>query len=285
MTLITRQEPEFYVQAHLDQVSRRIWVNQYQTTNPTALRNFLKELAREQALEKIIFPVRTEDLNRFSGEGFAEEGVIEGYFPGTNGHFLSAYPSSKRGNSQVLSQEQQILQDIFAHSKRDLSPLPKEFTLRRATRKDTYAMAKLFSEVFKSYPTPVYDPLYLARSMKKGDLFMVVYNRQKLAGVAAAEIDWEHRRAELTNCATHPDYRGLGLNSILLKKVETKCLAQQINCLYSLARATSYGMNLVLHRLGYVYQGTLINNCHIGGGFEDMNIWVRSTLQDNTLSG
>nr|WP_315989693.1 hypothetical protein [Desulforamulus aquiferis] len=34
-------------------------------------------------------------------------------------------------------------------------------------------------------------------------------------------------------------------------------------------------MNLVLHRLGYTFRGTLVNNCHIGGSYEDMNIWVR----------
>jgi hypothetical protein len=34
-------------------------------------------------------------------------------------------------------------------------------------------------------------------------------------------------------------------------------------------------MNTALARLGYRFRGRLMNNCHIMGGFEDMNIWVR----------
>jgi len=35
----------FTVNAQLDQVSRRVWVNDYQTENPAALRSFLFDLA------------------------------------------------------------------------------------------------------------------------------------------------------------------------------------------------------------------------------------------------
>jgi len=46
-------------------------------------------------------------------------------------------------------------------------------------------------------------------------------------------------------------------------------------CLFSLARASSFGMNL-FRRLDYRYRGTLINNCHISGAYEDMNTWVKN---------
>jgi hypothetical protein len=34
-------------------------------------------------------------------------------------------------------------------------------------------------------------------------------------------------------------------------------------------------MTRVFYNRGYVYTGTLVNNCHISGGFEDMHVWCR----------
>jgi len=136
-------------------------------------------------------------------------------------------------------------------------------------------MAKVFKKVFATYPSPVDQPDYLAAVLGKAALFRVVKYKQAIVSIAAAEVDWANSSAEMTNCATLPELRGLGLMSSLLHALEKDCLAHQIYCLYSLARASMYGMNLVFHRLGYVYQGTLINNCHIGGNYEDMNIWAK----------
>jgi beta-lysine N6-acetyltransferase len=44
---------------------------------------------------------------------------------------------------------------------------------------------------------------------------------------------------------------------------------------YSLVRAVNPGINKALSKLEYEYGGRLINNCHICGGFEDMNVWVK----------
>ena len=45
--------------------------------------------------------------------------------------------------------------------------------------------------------------------------------------------------------------------------------------LYSLSRAINPSINKVLANLDYKYCGRLVNNCHICGDFEDMNIWVK----------
>lgn len=278
MTLITKQEKEFSFLANLDLHNQRIWLHDYHFREATALRNYLVQFTQEQGLEKIIFPVQSKDLSLLEGNGFVKEGMIEGYFSGQDAHFLTAYTSKKRKTSKHLPAEQQMLEEILAQPARIDFTMPEGFELKKATVEDAQAMAFLFSKVFSSYPSPVFDPLYLTRAMQKGDLYLVVCAEEKLVGIATAEIDWDHSRAELTNCATDPHFRGLGLNTLLLKNLELACLTQQINCLYSLARASSYGMNLVLHRLGYQFRGTLINNCHIAGDYEDMNIWVKPSL-------
>ncbi len=272
---LKHKESSFWVCAGLDRTSERIWVTDYEVADPAALRAYLIQLAFKEGLDKIILPARPEDLNRLQGDGFKLEGTIDGYFQGRDGHFLAAFPRAGRSRSLAPSHQRKMLTEIRGRKSFPPVKLPPGFTLSRAGTRDISSMVDLFRHVFASYPTPVDDPAYLASSIEKGDLFMVVYHGRRLVSVAAAEIGPLRQRAELTNCATDPDFRGMGLNTLLLEQIEGACLDAQVGCLYSLARASSYGMNLVFHRLGYQFRGTMINNCHIAGRFEDMNIWVR----------
>lgn len=219
--------------------------------------------------------MKNADIDKLTGNGFKKEGVIPGYFNGDDSHFLAAYISKRRSFSRTLSDERSILKEILSRPSGWQGHLPYGFTLRIADAEDCENMSRLFQKVFSSYPSPVFDPEHLKNSLKKGNIFMVAYNGRKLASVAAAETEPECGRAELTNCATDPELRGMGLNTLLLISIEKMCLSRDITCLYSLARASSYGMNLVFHRLGYEFSGTLINNCHIGGRYENMNVWVK----------
>lgn len=275
MELIKHFHSDFSLDAHLDHTSSRIWVTDYKAGRPAAFHQFLLDIARQRGIEKIILPVKTPDIGRLTGNGFNVEGVIPGYFNGSDSHFLAAYTKKKRSLSSTLSLERQILKEILSRPRVWEKSLPAGFTLRPAGAEDCQPMSRLFSKVFTSYPSPVFEPEYLKQSIKKGNIFMVIYSGHKLASVAAAEIQTEYSRTEMTNCATDPRFRGRGLSTALILGLEKKCRSSNINCLYSLARASSYGMNLVFHRLGYSFGGTLINNCHIGGRYENMNVWVK----------
>lgn len=69
--------------------------------------------------------------------------------------------------------------------------------------------------------------------------------------------------------------QGEGLMATLVHELEKQLAEQHLDCVYSMARAHSFGMNLILHRLGYLYRGRLIRHAHIGGGFEDLNLWEK----------
>lgn len=107
-------------------------------------------------------------------------------------------------------------------------------------------------------------------------IFRLVRENGRLVSAASAEVSWANRHAEMTDCATLPDYRGEGLMAAIFKELGREMLRQGISCLYSLARAASPGMNAVLRRLGYPLRGRMVNNCHIMGQFEDMNLWVKA---------
>ncbi|MFZ5644313.1 MAG: putative beta-lysine N-acetyltransferase [Bacillota bacterium] len=275
MELIQYSNRGHSVQVRIENYSRRLWVTGYETDGIESLSDFLIDLARDKNVEKIIFPVRVGDSASLLENGFLSEGSVNAYFKGEDSLFLAAYPSPRRALSLTYASEQRMLKEILQREQGRSKNLPEGIIVRRATTSDASKISKLFRKVFTSYPTPVYDPHYLKLCIESDDIFLVAEQGDKLAGVAAAELNRQNLRAELSDCATAPDFRGKGLNTLLLAQLEKICLSQNINCLFSLARASSYGMNLVLHRLGYEYGGTLINNCHIGGRYENMNIWVR----------
>ncbi|MEO7164723.1 MAG: GNAT family N-acetyltransferase, partial [Bdellovibrionia bacterium] len=96
--------------------------------------------------------------------------------------------------------------------------------------------------------------------------------------VASAELHPEQRNAELTDCATHPDSRGLGLMSQILSLLEEELIQRNYISSYSMARARSFGMNNVFFRLKYEFTGRMVNNCDIFGCYEDMNVWVKRLI-------
>jgi putative beta-lysine N-acetyltransferase len=284
MDIIQRRDDHFSVQVRPEGISRRLWVTGYSAVSPGALQGYLLDLARRLDMGKIIFPVRSSDAPAFAGHGFIEEGRIPGYFNGEDAHFLAAFPAPERSVSPTLAAEKRMLREIRKRPGHWNYQTSSTIKIRRAVKDDAVPLAGLFRKAFDSYPTPVFDPQYLSKSMDGGHLFMVACRSGKIVAAAAAEIDYGRQRSEMSDCATSPEYRGLGLNSALLRQIARECASLDIRCMFSLARASSYGMNLVLHRLGYIYGGTLVNNCHIGGRLENMHIWtLPAAAQENAM--
>jgi len=273
--IIVEDTQTFKVKLLLDEFSKRAWVKNYAYHDPAKLARFIAGVCSNHGLEKIIFPVRAEHYDDLKGQGFSMEGWIDGYFNGQTAYFLTYYLKPERSISPRLTEYMDLVRQISERSHRKPHFLPCEHQIVTPTTRDIPALTSIFKKVFATYPSPVDQPDYLAAVLGKTALFKAVRRGQDIISVAAAEVDWAYRNAELTNCATLPASRGSGLMSGIIAALESECLARGIKCLYSLARASSYGMNLVFHRLGYRYRGTLINNCHISGAYEDMNIWVK----------
>ncbi|SFH36023.1 putative beta-lysine N-acetyltransferase [Desulfotomaculum arcticum] len=278
MNTISENNQYFSIKMTLDSFSKRIWVKSFSCEDPLKMIKYLKNCCREHGLEKIIMPAAQEHLKSFEKGGFRPEGLIEGYFNGRAAYFLTAYTDPRRAKSDKYDQYLDNVHKIVQSPLKNPGPLKPGYRVEVPTTKDVNEMAMVFKKVFATYPSPVDQPDYLAAVLGKSTLFRAVKYNGAIVSIAAAEVDRDNSSAELTNCATLPEMRGMGLMSKLLQELEKDCLANQIDCLYSLARASMYGMNLVFHRLGFVYRGTLINNCHIGGNYEDMNIWVKPAI-------
>jgi putative beta-lysine N-acetyltransferase len=136
-------------------------------------------------------------------------------------------------------------------------------------------MASLYRKTLETYPFPIHDPGYLARTMADNVVYFGVFGAGELVALSSAEKDAGASAAEMTDFATLPEYRGKGLSSCLLKQTEEAMKAEGIKTAYTIARAESYGMNIVFARCGYEYRGRLVNNTDIAGDIESMNIWYR----------
>lgn len=273
---IREETAGWHLTALADPANGRLYVQRYAGRPVAALTRRLKALAREHGLDKVVVLARAEDWQAFLARGFVLEGVLDGYFRGAPAYALGYFLTGARRSQRSFEQEQTVLEAALAVSPEPPPALPSGCRLMTPAPEQAAELAAVFRQVFETYPTPLYDARYVAKLIKSGEgVFRAVVDGGQVVSAAAAELVPEWGSAEMTNCATLPEYRGAGFMRILLGALEADAAALGIGCLFSIARATSLGMNLALRKAGYAYRGRQVNNCHICGGFEDMNLWVK----------
>lgn len=231
--------------------------------------------ARFLNYEKIIVTTGEKNWRNYLNHGYQLEGVIDTFFNGHPAYLMSFFLTAQRGNSLSSLEANKILR--LARLKQASSRQQKEinFVIRDAKPSDQDVIFKIFQRVFSTYPSPIHDPEYLKKVLNNS-LFKVCLHEGEVISVASADIDWGNKGAEITDCATLPEFRGYGLMEKLVEGLEKTLKEKNVITLYSLARALSLGITKVFYRQGYAYSGRLVNNCHICGQYEDMNLWVKT---------
>ncbi len=234
------------------------------------------DFASENGLGKIISNCRIRILEPYRKCGFKIEGLIKGFFQGEDAYCVSFFVDKKREVSTKTAEEDEIISKCDVENKKNYLKESQSYVIRNAETSDIPQMIKLFANVFESYPSPVFNGDYLHEIMKEQVLFKVAVEDGKIISIASADMDKENFNAEITDCATYPEHRGRGILPNLIQSLEQELLQKEFITLYSLSRAINPGINRTLGKLKYRYCGRLVNNCHICGGFEDMNIWVKN---------
>ncbi|MBO8171331.1 MAG: putative beta-lysine N-acetyltransferase [Bacillaceae bacterium] len=263
----------------IDRPNRRIKLMDSKRPDLKDLLAQLPVMAQREQAGKIIVYARKKDVELVRSFGYREEGRIDGFFNGKNAYLLSSFPENKRGIPVEPEEEDRILELAQSKDPLERKVLPEGLTLRQACPDDADELVQVFRTVFPVYPTPVHEPAYLKKMMQNHVAFMLIEKEGRIISVASAEITPENGCAELTDCATLPEFRGQSLLSYLFFALEDHLEQQGIYYLFSLTRAISPGMNITTARHGYRYRGRLIQNCVISTGFEDMNIWVKPLRQ------
>lgn len=277
-TLARLEGDGFTAKVYFSPLNQRIQVLSYEALDTGAMIASLGEGAREAGFGKVFLKAPVHQQPAFEETGMEAEGAITGYFAGQPAVVMSLFLDPERRERPFLDQQQEILDSIRSRpADASVPDLPDGYRMLLAGPADADELAGLYQTVFASYPFPITERDYLVSTMQTHVLYRIVRDGDgRVVAAASAETDQEHRNAEMTDFATLPDQRGLGLAQHILAALEGDMADRGIPNLYTVARARSAGMSRVFYNRGYNWTGTLVNNCHIAGRFEDMHIWCLS---------
>ncbi len=235
----------------------------------------LEDLVYSKKYSKVVCKVPKSVAPTFFANGFIMEAYIPGFYNTKEDmFFVSKFLNSDR----LLHIENNYLEtfsEILKKEKKQTYQNNITFSFRELTTLDVKEITQLFTIVFKTYPFPVHEEEYVLKTMQENVRYFGAFQGEKLAAIASSEMDTKAGNAEMTDFATHPDFKGNHLAIQLLNKMEKAMKAYQIKTLYTIARLKSVPMNLTFIRNSYKYSGTLIKNTNISGDIESMNIYYK----------
>lgn len=237
----------------------------------------MKELTVTEHYSKLFCKVPGSLAPRFLEEGFIREGVIPRFYNvEEDALFLSRFNDPARLQNQP-EQELKRFRQLLSESlqEHDQSKKWEDYRIRQLVKDDAGQIAKIYAQVFKSYPFPIHDPLYIERMMAEDVQYFGAFKGDQLAALSSAEIDFDTLSAEMTDFATDKEHTGHSLSCLLLQTMEEAMQRQGIHTLFTIARLASIPMNKTFLRFGYQYAGTFINNTQIAGRIESMNLYYK----------
>ncbi len=253
----------------------RIYLLKLNTGDIPEIFSYLTDLAYSNKYSKIICKTPKSYAPAFFANGFIMEAYIPGFYRQEEDMFLvSKFLSSDR-ILNIETNELELLSNLLENTKPKEQSLNRKFSFRELTKDDTWEITNIFKTVFKTYPFPVHEEAYIRQTMEDNVRYFGSFHQNKLTAIASSEIDYQSENAEMTDFATHPDYKGNNLASQLLNIMEAEMKKGKIKTLYTIARLKSIPMNLTFIRNNYEYSGTLIKNTNISGDIESMNIYYK----------
>jgi putative beta-lysine N-acetyltransferase len=238
---------------------------------------YADDLTHKEGYTKIFVKVPESSVEIFANAGYITEASVPFFFHGRDSAvFMAKYTDPRRkevGDATVIAE---VLSSVFGYAgERAAHELPDGFSLMHAHAGDAKAIAALYRSVFKTYPFPIFDPEYIHESMQEQIRYFIIRKSHLLVAVASCEVDAANRNVEVTDFATDPKFRGMGLARILLHAMETEMKNDGILLAYTIARAIFRPINATFAGAGYQFGGVLPNNTNICGSMESMNVWYK----------
>lgn len=260
-------DTDSFIRLYIDPLSLRIRLDDYKGSVPEIVK--LVRYHTPDWTEKIIIKSRVEHFNDFSNAGFHKEADVRGYFGGSDMTFLVTYlKPHRRGLAEIKNHQ-------FPYFAKNVKKYHNSDGLKVnvAIESNATELADFYRKNFPLYPTPIGDSGYLRKVISANSVYMFILENDLIVSAACAEIDFQNRNAELSDCATLDGYNGKGYMKRILSSLMEHLREMNIYCFYSIARAESTSMNAVFSHLGFQFTGTLYKNVRIFSGVEDMNVW------------
>ncbi len=256
--------------------SDRVYVIKCAPNDVKAVKDHVNTLAERNGYSKIFIKCRKKNSEPFINDGFVAEAVIPAFFGEDDCLFLSKFTNDNRAYPD--REKKELIESVLkaAKAKASSSNTDTSFPeVRELTLSDVSELTKLYKKVFKTYPFPIFDPVYISETMKNHIVYFGIFDGGKLVAAASSETDISTFSVEMTDFATDPDYLGNGAAFKLLVTMEKAMRERSMKTSFTIARSHSYGMNITFAKAGYKFCGTLINNTNISGEIESMNVWYK----------
>jgi putative beta-lysine N-acetyltransferase len=242
-----------------------------------ALGKTLKRVAEKRERGRIVALVDSAVAEGLSTVGFREEAEMPGFYKGERPCVvMGAFPDPERRDLAAPALVEKVERLVEEQSPQP--PARPDVVTELATPDHAEEIAALMTATFPQYPTPSGDPSYVAESIEEGTPFRMVRQEGDVVACASADLVQRAETAELTDCATLPEYRGNGFMQAILLDLMDDLRDMDYPTAFTLARARIPGVNLAFCRLGFELCGTMAQSCRIGQGIEDMNVWSRSLV-------
>jgi len=259
----------------------RIYLMKLDPADMPLILDEMDALAGKEGYSKIFTKVPESFRKLLSERNYHCEASIPGYYEREeDAVIMSKFLDEKRSINCLNEQHEDIITTALSKEKELDLTLPSGYSIRECGKQDVEQMTEVYQSTFATYPFPIHDPKYLLKTMEDNVVYFGVFKEKKAVALSSSEIDIEHFAVEMTDFATMPEFRGKGLSSHLLMKMGEEMKAKGIRNAFTIARAGSYGMNIVFAKCGYEYCGRLVNNTNISGEIESMNIWYQK-IQTN----
>ena len=264
---------------HHGKTHNRLYLMQNEQDNWDSLIPLMKDLAHEKNYGKILGRIPEEAMDIFQSKGYQVEAKIPGLYNGeTTGYFIADYLSEERGYCN--EQERKTIQSVKAIAQAAKSPeedpyfsLPENLEVRKLDKNDLFALVHLHEKAFKSYPFPIHKAEYILELVEQDHEFYGLFNQKELLVSAILKIHAKESNIEIIDFATHPNFMGQNLSYYLVQEIKKNFDEMDYKTMYSMVRATSYGLNITFSKHDFVFGGTLLNNTLIRDTIESMNVW------------
>ncbi len=252
----------------------------YVVSEPKDVLEQLNKLEEKEHLSKTFIYLKKQYLSFFAAANYKIEGTMARFFDGEDAVLVSKFFNNERSRSNSNEKNKEVLQ-IVSNDTKNFEDIikPKDVAIERLCEDDLQGLTELYKKVFDQYPTNIFDVNYLKEVIEAEKYIFVIAKIDGKVVAAASAMLTPYGGAEITDCATDQAYRGQQLLTHIIIELEKVLISRGVYMFYSITRSVSVGMNMTVKRLGYHFEGTLIKNCVISSGLEDMNVWTKNVIK------
>ncbi len=239
----------------------------------------MKALAKQKKYEKILSRAPESSRGVLQSNGFMVEAKIPGLYNGTiDGYFLADYVKKERNINDEKSRKTiaSVKTIALAANKPQTDShfdVPLNTEIKRLTSADFPMLEDLHKMAYKYHPNQIKDVAHFSMLNELNHQFYGLFENGELLVSAILDVHETESNIEIVDFVTHPDYRGQNLSYFLVQDIKEQMKTSGCKTIYSMVRATSYGLNITYSKHSFILAGTLTNNCVVRNTMESMNIW------------